>query len=45
MGSVYSLANDTADVGIDRWSPVTDEYDPCDNAFIGKIKKIVMKHK
>ena len=45
MGAVYSLAGDTADVGMDGWSPVTDDYDPWDNAFTGKIKKIVVKHK
>ena len=45
MGAVYSLAGDTADVGLDGWSPVTDEYDAWDNAFTGRIKKIVVKHK
>ena len=37
MGAVYSLAGDTADVGMDGWSPVTDAYDPWDNAFTGTI--------
>ena len=40
---VYSLAGETADVGMDAWSPVTDDYDPWDNAFTGKIKKLTVK--
>jgi hypothetical protein len=31
----YSLAGETADVGVDAWSPVTDDYDPWNNAFTG----------
>jgi hypothetical protein len=38
MDAIYSLAGETADVGIDAWSPVTTDYDPYDNAFTGKIK-------
>ena len=45
MGAVYSLAGDTADVGMDAWSPVTDDYDPWDNAFTGTIDKITMQLK
>lgn len=45
MGVIYSLAGETADVGVDAWSPVTDDYDPWDNAFTGTINTIVMKHK
>ena len=42
MGAVYSLAGETADVGLDAWSPVTDDYDPWDNAFTGTIQKITV---
>ncbi len=42
MGAVYSLAGETADVGVDAFSPVTDDYDPWDNAFTGTIKKITV---
>jgi hypothetical protein len=28
-----------------RWSPVTDDYDPWDNAFTGKINKITVAPK
>ena len=45
MGAIYSLAGETADVGLDAFSPVTDDYDTWDNAFTGKIKKIVVKLK
>jgi arylsulfatase len=45
MGAVYSLAGDTADVGADGWSPVTDAYDPWNNEFTGKIKVVKVKHK
>jgi arylsulfatase A-like enzyme len=45
MGAIYSLAGETADVGMDAWSPVTDDYDPYDNAFTGKIDKIVIQLK
>ena len=43
MGAIYSLAGETADVGVDAWSPVTDDYDPWDNAFTGTIRKITIK--
>ena len=42
MGAVYSLAAETADVGVDAYSPVTDDYDPWDNAFTGTIRKVVV---
>ena len=45
QGAVYSLAGETADVGMDAYSPVTDDYDPWDNAFTGAIKIITVKHK
>jgi arylsulfatase len=45
MGAIYSLAGETADVGMDAWSPVTDDYDPYNNAFTGKIDKIVIQLK
>jgi arylsulfatase A-like enzyme len=45
QGAVYSLAGETADVGMDAYSPVTDDYDPWDNAFTGTIKIIKVKHK
>ena len=44
MGAVYSLAGETADVGVDAWSPVTDDYDPWNNAFTGTIYKITIRH-
>ena len=43
MGAVYSLAGETADVGFDAWSPVTDDYDPWDNAFTGTIHDITIR--
>ena len=43
MGAVYSLAGETADVGLDAWSPVTDDYDPWENAFTGKIERITLE--
>ena len=45
MGAIYSLAGETADVGVDAWSPVTDDYDPWDNSFTGEIVKITIRHK
>jgi len=45
MGAVYSLAGDTADVGMDAFSPVTPDYDPWENTFSGTIDKIRVKHK
>jgi hypothetical protein len=35
MGAVYSLAGETAHVGLDAYSPVTNDYDPWNNAFTG----------
>ncbi len=40
MGAVYSLAGDTADVGMDAQTPVTDDYDLWDNAFTGTIHTV-----
>lgn len=45
MGAIYSLAGETADVGMDAFSPVTDDYDPWDNQFTGKIQKITVQLK
>ena len=45
QGAVWSLAGETADVGMDAYSPVTDDYDPWNNAFSGKIHKITVRHK
>lgn len=45
QGAVWSLAGETADVGKDAYSPVTDDYDPWDNAFNGKINVIKVAHK
>lgn len=42
MGAVYSLAGETADVGMDAFSPVTEDYDPWNNAFSGTIDKITI---
>ena len=42
-GAVYSLAAETADVGVDAYSPVTDDYDPWDNAVTGTIHKVVVE--
>lgn len=43
MGAVYSLAGETADVGMDAFSPVTTDYDPWNNAFTGTIDRLVVK--
>ena len=45
MGAVYSLAGDTADVGMDAQTPVTDDYDQWDNAFTGTINTVKVRHK
>ena len=45
MGALYSLAAETADIGMDAYSPVTDDYDPWDNAFTGTINTVKVKHK
>jgi arylsulfatase len=45
MGALYSLAAETADVGVDAFSPVTTDYDPWDNAFTGTIKTVKVKQK
>ena len=39
------LAAEPADIGHDSYSPVTDDYDPWDNAFTGTINKVTVKHK
>jgi arylsulfatase len=45
MGALYTLAAETADVGVDAFSPVTDDYDPWDNAFTGTINTVKIKQK
>ncbi|UOK43883.1 MULTISPECIES: arylsulfatase [Flavobacterium] len=45
MGQLYSLAAETADIGKDAYSPVTDDYDEWNNAFTGKIDKVTFKLK
>jgi arylsulfatase len=42
--SVFS-ADETADVGVDEATPVTEDYQEGDNAFTGKIKKVVVEIK
>ena len=42
MGSLYSLAAETADIGKDAFSPVTKDYDPWDNAYTGTIKQVTI---
>jgi arylsulfatase len=44
-GAVWSLAGETADVGVDAYSPVTDDYDPWDNGFTGTINTVKVAHK
>ncbi|MEJ8845827.1 arylsulfatase [Variovorax rhizosphaerae] len=44
-GAVWSLAGETADVGVDAYSPVTEDYDAWDNAFTGEIVEIRIRHK
>jgi hypothetical protein len=43
MGAIYSLAGETADVGLDAFSPVTDDYDPWDNGYTGTIREITIR--
>lgn len=45
MGALYSLAAETADIGMDAYSPVCDDYDPWNNAFTGTINTVKIKHK
>ncbi|MTH16616.1 arylsulfatase [Flavobacterium sp. LC2016-01] len=45
MGSLYSLAAETADIGKDSYSPVTKDYDPWNNSFTGKIEKVTFNLK
>ncbi|WP_217478482.1 arylsulfatase [Pararobbsia alpina] len=45
MGALYSLAAETANLGEDAYSPVTDDYDPWNNAFTGTIDKVTVKQK
>ncbi|SAL40425.1 arylsulfatase [Caballeronia humi] len=40
QGAVYSLAGETADVGIDAPTPVTDDYPFYDNEFTGTIRTV-----
>jgi hypothetical protein len=43
MGAIYSLAGETADGGLDAFSPVTDDYDPWDNGYTGTIHEITIR--
>jgi hypothetical protein len=45
MGAICSLAGEMADVGTDAVSPVTDKYNPWENAFTRKISKITVELK
>jgi hypothetical protein len=45
MGALYSLAAETADIGMDAYSPVCDDYNPWDNAFTGTIHTVKIAHK
>ncbi|MET4029620.1 arylsulfatase A-like enzyme [Bradyrhizobium sp. JR7.2] len=45
QGAVWSLAGETADIGVDAYSPVCDDYDPWENAFTGTINTVKIKHK
>jgi arylsulfatase len=36
-------ADETADVGIDEATPVTEEYAEGDNEFTGKIEKVTIE--
>ena len=45
MGALYSLAAETADIGRDDYSPVTNDYDPWNNAFTGTIRKVTIQLK
>jgi hypothetical protein len=45
MGQLYSLAAETADIGRDDYSPVTNDYDPWNNAFTGKIRRVTIQLK
>jgi arylsulfatase len=42
QGGFFS-ADETADVGVDEATPVTEDYAAGDNAFTGKIKKVVVE--
>jgi len=42
--SVFS-ADETADVGVDEATPVTDDYKERDNEFTGKIEKVTIELK
>lgn len=42
VGLVFS-ADETADVGVDEATPVTEVYKERDNAFNGKINKVVIE--
>lgn len=43
QGGFFS-ADETADVGVDEATPVTEEYKEGDNAFTGKILKVVVEY-
>ena len=38
-------AGEAADAGMDAYAPVTDGYDPWDNAFTGTINSVKVAHK
>jgi arylsulfatase len=38
-------ADETADVGVDEATPVTEDYKQYDNAFTGKVDKVVIELK
>ena len=39
---LYLLADETADVGVDEATPVTDDYKAIDNEFNGKIYQVTI---
>ena len=43
QGGIFS-ADETADVGVDEATPVTEDYKEGDNAFTGKILKVVVEY-
>jgi hypothetical protein len=42
QGADRSLAGETADVGTDAFSPVTDDYDTWYNAITGNIQRVTV---
>jgi hypothetical protein len=43
QANIFS-ADETADVGVDDATPVTEDYKEHDNAFTGKIRKVVVEY-